>query len=147
VVERISADSIEDLSEKMAKKDLINKVRFVQSIKEYNETLEARREEYPEIKFDPSVKDGLSIKSSYGGLRLDKTNWALPITKGPFLTVEATCGITFTFRCLKIDPSTSGVVSQNRRVEVIPGLFAAGEMVGGVSTYPSIIEKHVLILS
>jgi len=97
VVEKISADSVEDLSKKMAKKGLINKVRFVQSIKEYNETLEAHREEYPEIKFDPSVKDGLWIKSSYGGLRLDKTNWALPITRGPFLTVKATCGINLHF--------------------------------------------------
>jgi len=137
VVERISADTIEELSEKMEKKALINPTRFVQNIKEYNEAVKANREEFPNVKFDPSVKDGLSTRSSNGGLTLDKTNWALPITKAPFLAVKITTGITFTFGGLKVDPKTSGVISQQTN-EVIPGLYAAGEMVGGLfyTNYP-----------
>lgn len=140
VVEKIKADTVEELAEKMEKKGLINPAKFVQSIKEYNGAAKAHREEYPSIKFDPSLKDGLSTKSSKGGLRLDKTNWALPIVKGPYLAVKITCGITFTFGGLKINPDTSGVVSQTTG-DVIPGLYAAGEMVGGVCSlikHPSI---------
>jgi len=132
VVEKIKADTVEELGEKMEKKGLINPARFMQSIKEYNEAVKAHRAEYPDKKFDPSVKDGLSTKSFKNGLRLDKTNWALPIVKGPYLAVKITCGITFTFGGLKINPETSAVISQVTD-EPIPGLYAAGEMVGGVS--------------
>jgi len=131
VVERVTADTIEELAKKLEVEALASPKRFVKSIQEYNDAVAAHREENPNVQFDPSVKDGLSTRSSNGGLQLDKTNWALPIVKAPFLAVKITTGITFTFGGLKVEPQTSAVISQQTNT-VIPGLWVAGEMVGGV---------------
>ncbi|RDW69439.1 hypothetical protein BP6252_08459 [Coleophoma cylindrospora] len=72
-------------------------LHFVTSNEEYNAAAKKHREEMPSSVFDPSKKDGLSPRSSSGGLRLSKTNWSLTITKAPFLAVNATCGVTSTF--------------------------------------------------
>jgi len=95
------------------------------------------RQENPNAIFDPSLKDGLSTRSESMGLALDKTNWALPIVKAPFLAVKVTCGITFTFGGLKICPETSAAISEATNQQ-IPGLYCAGEMVGGLfyNNYP-----------
>lgn len=137
VVERISADSIEGLAQKLQSKGLKNTQSFVQSLQDYNEAVKAFRQENPRAEFDPSKKDGVSTRSSKGGLKLDKTNWALPIVKGPFLAVKVTCGITFTFGGLKANPETSAVISEQTG-QSIPGLFCAGEMLGGLfyDNYP-----------
>ncbi|KAL9050500.1 MAG: hypothetical protein Q9162_006607 [Coniocarpon cinnabarinum] len=137
VVEKITADSLEDLGEVMEKKGMINPTRFIVAMDEYNRAVQAHRSEHPDLVFDPSKKDGLSTRSSAGGLNLDKTNWALPIVKPPFVAVKVTCGITFTFGGLKINEETSGVISQTTG-QAITGLFAAGEMVGGLfyENYP-----------
>lgn len=137
VVGRMTATSIEELSEKMEKKGLVNPARFVTHIDEFNQAVRAHRAEHPDAIFDPSKKDGLSTRSKEQGLRLDKTNWAIPVVKPPFLAVKVTCGITFTFGGLKVDPQTSAVISQTTG-DAIAGLFAAGEMVGGLfyENYP-----------
>lgn len=137
VVERISADSIEELAHKLGQKGLKNAQSFVTTLEEYNTAVQAHRQENPDIKFDPSRKDGLSTRSSKGGLVLDKTNWALPIVKAPFLAVKVTCGVTFTFGGLKTDPVSSAVISEQTS-RAIPGLYCAGEMVGGLfyDNYP-----------
>ncbi|MEV3920781.1 FAD-dependent tricarballylate dehydrogenase TcuA [Actinomadura coerulea] len=75
--------------------------------------------------FDPSVKDGLGT----AGLHPPKSNWALPLSEPPYLAFGVTCGITFTFGGVRIDDS--GRVLDHES-EAIPGLFAAGEMVGGL---------------
>jgi precorrin 3B synthase CobZ len=136
VVERMEADTIEELSKKLAGKGLRSPEAFLTTLEEYNAAVKAHREENPDIVFDPSKKDGLSTRSSRGGLKLEKTNWALPIVKGPFLAVKVTCGVTFTFGGLKTDPTNSAVVSEYNKL--IPGLFCAGEMVGGLfyDNYP-----------
>jgi precorrin 3B synthase CobZ len=137
VVEQIKANTLESLAEKLSKKGLRNTTAFVASLREYNSAVEAHRKEHPNAVFDPSKKDGLSTRSSSGGLQLDKTNWAVPIVKPPFMAVKVTCGVTFTFGGLKIDSETSAVISELTQKE-IPGLFAAGEMVGGLfyGNYP-----------
>ena len=137
VVERISADTIEELAAKLEGRGLQHPRTFVRALEEYNEAVSAHRAEFPNPEFDPSKKDGLSTRSSVGGLSLDKTNWAIPIVKSPFLAVKVTCGITFTFGGLRIDPATSKVLSE-QTLRPIPGLFAAGEMVGGLfyENYP-----------
>lgn len=48
----------------------------------------------------------------------------------PGLGFAVTCGITFTFGGLRIDPSTAAVLDTEDRP--IPGLYAAGELVGGL---------------
>jgi tricarballylate dehydrogenase len=75
--------------------------------------------------FDPTVLDG---KHTYG-IDPPKSNWALPIDTPPYLGYAVTCGITFTFGGLRIDTSARVL---DARGQAIPGLFAAGELVGGL---------------
>jgi tricarballylate dehydrogenase len=72
-----------------------------------------------------AIKDGRAT----AGLELPKSNWAYRIDRGPFEAYAVTTGITFTFGGLRI--STRGQVL-NHAWEPIPGLFAAGEIVGGI---------------
>jgi tricarballylate dehydrogenase len=78
-----------------------------------------------EIAFDPGKKDGRST----AGLAVPKSNWASTIDEPPFEAYPVTCGITFTFGGLRIDPGTRVVDVDGA---VIPGLYAAGELVGGL---------------
>jgi tricarballylate dehydrogenase len=63
------------------------------------------------------------------GIEPPKTNWALPIDSPPYMGFAVTCGITFTFGGLKID--SVGRVLDTEDAP-IPGLYAAGELVGGL---------------
>lgn len=137
VVEKLVADTIEGLGEKLESKGLLNPRAFTDSIHAYNEAVATHRKDNPGLKFDPSRKDGLSTRTEKGGLPLDKTNWALPLDQAPFVAVKVTCGITFTFGGLAVDPSTCGVISEKTN-KAIPGLYCAGEMLGGLfyGNYP-----------
>ena len=53
----------------------------------------------------------------------------MPIEKPPFEAYCTTCGVTFTFGGLRID--TDGRVLDTAQ-KPIPGLYAAGELVGGL---------------
>ena len=76
-------------------------------------------------KYNPSVLDGVGTE----GVSPPKSNWALPIDKPPFHGFVVTCGITFTFGGLKIDETAAVLDTADRP---IPGLYAAGELVGGI---------------
>ena len=54
----------------------------------------------------------------------------MTIDEPPFDGYAVCCGITFTFGGLKIEPSSGQV--QHVAGRPIPGLYAAGEMVGGL---------------
>jgi tricarballylate dehydrogenase len=71
------------------------------------------------------VKDGRGTR----GLALPKSNWAQALDTPPYVGFAVTTGITFTFGGLKID-DTGRVIDCEQRA--IPGLFAAGELVGGL---------------
>jgi tricarballylate dehydrogenase len=75
--------------------------------------------------YNPSILDGVGTK----GITPPKSNWALPIDKPPYTGFVVTCGITFTFGGLRIDESAA---VQDTTQNAIPGLFAAGELVGGI---------------
>jgi tricarballylate dehydrogenase len=77
------------------------------------------------IPFDPNVKDGRCTN----GLAIDKSNWANTLDKPPYEAYGITCGITFTFGGLRVDTDAQVLDSDLRP---IPGLFAAGELVGGI---------------
>ena len=77
------------------------------------------------VPFDPSVKDGRGTP----GLAVPKSNWANPLDTPPFEAYGVTCGVTFTFGGLHVD-AEARVISQEG--EPIAGLFAAGELVGGL---------------
>ena len=58
-----------------------------------------------------------------------RTSFANPLDTAPFYAVKVTAGIHHTMGGLKIDPETHVL---NTAGEIIPGLFAAGEVTGGV---------------
>ncbi|KAI8146032.1 fumarate reductase flavoprotein subunit [Fennellomyces sp. T-0311] len=143
VVEKITANSIEELAEKLAtpkqglwKATLNNKEALVATIREYNTAVEAYQREHPNAKWDPAVMDGLSTQSTLKQLNLPKSNWALTIDKAPFAAVKITTGITFTFGGLAVDPESAAVLDISSRP--IDNLYAAGEIVGGLfyDNYP-----------
>ncbi|KEF61376.1 uncharacterized protein A1O9_02942 [Exophiala aquamarina CBS 119918] len=131
------AETLEELADKLANRGLRNQKQFVDTIHEYNRAVHCFRDEHPDKRWDPSIKDGMSTQSSKTGLTLPKSNWALPIERGPFTAVEITCGVTFTFGGLQVDPGTAGVISDTTR-RPIPGLYGVGELLGGLfySNYP-----------
>ncbi|KAH7157291.1 flavoprotein subunit of succinate dehydrogenase/fumarate reductase [Dactylonectria estremocensis] len=137
VVEKITASSIEELAQKCSQHGLKHPDQFVNTISAYNAAVTAFRQENPNKKWDPAIKDGFSTQSSASRLPLAKSNWALPLTQGPFLAIKVTCGVTFTFGGLAVDPDTTGVISSATN-SVIPGLYCAGEMLGGLfyGNYP-----------
>ncbi len=61
------------------------------------------------------------------GWRCRESNWANTIDQAPFEAYAVTCGLTFTFGGLKI---TSEGEVESTDGHVIPGLYAAGELVG-----------------
>ena len=58
-----------------------------------------------------------------------RTSFANPLDTAPFYAVKGTAGIHHTMGGLKIDPETH-VIDESGKI--IPGLFAAGEVTGGV---------------
>jgi hypothetical protein len=137
IVTRIYGSSLEGLAQTLADSyGLDNPRQFLETVKEYNDAVHQHRKENSGLKYDPAVRDGLSTQSSSKSLKVPKSNWALPVDQGPFMAVKVGCGVTFTFGGLAVDPKTAGVISVSGRV--IPGIFAAGEMVGGLfyENYP-----------
>lgn len=70
------------------------------------------------------------------GLDIAKSNFATPISEPPFAGYPVRCAVTFAFGGLRIVPQAAQVVHVGGWP--IPGLFAAGEMVGGLfyDNYP-----------
>ncbi|KAI6846968.1 FAD/NAD(P)-binding domain-containing protein [Hortaea werneckii] len=138
VVRKIHGSSIEDLAGNLASGEgLQNTEKFVQTLQQFNTAAHAYRDENPHQQWNLAVKDGLSTQSSSHKLALPKTHWALPIDEPPFLAVKVTGGITFTFGGLEVEPETTGVIS-SATSQPVPGLFCAGEMLGGLfyGNYP-----------
>jgi tricarballylate dehydrogenase len=114
------ADTIEELADLIP----VNKSQFMTTINEYNNAV-------LEGNYNPTIKDGKGTK----GIKLPKTNWALPIEKAPFYAFPVTCGITFAFGGIHVN--NEGYVL-NKDGKPLEGLFAAGEMIGGIfyENYP-----------
>ena len=66
------------------------------------------------------------------GIRPPKSNWAMALVEPPFVAVPVTGGITFTFGGLKMD-TTARVL--DLADAPIPGLYAAGELMGEIFYY------------
>jgi tricarballylate dehydrogenase len=75
--------------------------------------------------FNPTIRDGKAAK----GLEPPKSNWAQALDEPPFLVFPVTCGITFTFGGVAIDTHGRVLDQSNNPIK---GLYAAGEMVGGL---------------
>ena len=116
-VTKVEADTIEELATKL---DGVDQIGFLAEMHAYNAAV---RQDTP---FDPTVKDGRCLQGS----AIPKSNWANTIDDPPFVAFQVTCGITFTFGGIAITPDEAQVVGVDGKP--IPGLFAAGEVVGGL---------------
>ncbi len=110
-----TADTFEELADKM---DIL---ALPQTINEFNAAVQ-------EGPFDPARKDGKHTV----GIHPPKSNWAQKLDSPPFSAYAVTGGLTFTFGGIKINSNARVLDTENR---VIPGLYAAGEMVGGLYYY------------
>lgn len=137
VVEKLRGATMQDLADRCCEKGLHNRTAFLRTLTEYNAAVYKHRDENPNLEWDPAIKDGLSTQSSSTHLALAKSNWALPIDQPPFIAIKVTSGITFTFGGLAVNPETGAVLSSASSTGV-PGLFCAGEMLGGLffENYP-----------
>lgn len=108
------ADTIEELAQKMG----VDGDVLVKTINNYNQAVQPGE-------YNPAIKDGKGTK----GIHPAKSNWALPYDQAPFLAFPVTCGITFTFGGVRTSPNGHIL---NQHGDEIPGLFAAGEMIGGL---------------
>lgn len=112
----VEANTLEELVEKL---EGVNKQNALETIKDYNQSVDK------DSHFDPSILDGKSTK----GLEINKTNWANTFDSPPFKAYPVTCGITFTYAGLKVNKNAAVLDEQDQPIE---GLYACGEMVGGV---------------
>ena len=115
-VTKAQSDTLEGLVDQM---EGVDKEQFLRTVAEYNAAVQT------DISFNPTVKDGRRTE----GLAVDKTNWANTLDEGPYMAFGVTCGITFTFGGVRIDNNAQVIDTDGL---AIPGLYAAGEIVGGL---------------
>ena len=115
-VTKVSAPTIEEL---VGKLEGVDPITALATIRQYNQSIKQ------EVPFNPNIKDGRATE----GLQVPKSNWANTLDSGPFEAYAVTCGVTFTFGGLRIDTDARVLDTD---LLPIPGLFAAGELVGGI---------------
>jgi tricarballylate dehydrogenase len=115
-VTKAQAGTLEELAAKLAGVDA---QAFLRTVREFNAACRS------DVAFNPNVLDGRCT----AGLAIEKTNWANPLDTPPFHAYHVTTGVTFTFGGLKISRAAEVEDLYGR---VIPGLYAAGEIVGGL---------------
>ena len=119
---RYQSDTLEGL---VAQFEGVDAERLLKTLREFNAAVDRS------VPFNPAVLDGRRTN----GLAVDKTNWALPLEQGPFVAFEVSCGITCTYAGLAVTPKAEVLDEEGFPM---PGLYAAGEMVGGLyfNKYP-----------
>jgi tricarballylate dehydrogenase len=115
-ITKVTSNTIGDLAERL---EGVNPAGFLKTIKEWNEAVRT------DISFNPNIKDGRCTQ----GLAINKSNWANTIDTPPFEGYAVTCGVTFTFGGLRINSDAQVL---NTDYQPIRGLYAAGELVGGL---------------
>ena len=113
-VSKVEANTIEALADGLG----LDRDGLVSTVSDFNAAVQPGD-------FNPTALDGKTTT----GIEPPKTNWALPIDSPPYSGFAVTCGITFTFGGLKID--SVGRVLDTEGAP-ISGLYAAGELVGGL---------------
>ena len=119
---RVTSNTLEGLGQQLGIREV---TAFVATVKEYNGAVQPGEFNA----FRPDGKEAV-------GITPPRRNWALPLDLAPFEGFAVTCGMTFCYGGLQI--AAQGEVLHTRD-RVIPGLYAAGEMVGGLWAwnYPS----------
>ena len=116
--EPLKSDTLEGLVKQM-------KLDQTQAMKTLNEYNAAAAHGGP---FNPAALDKLHTE----GITPAKTNWATKLDAPPYYSWAVTGGITFTFGGIKVNPQAQ-VISTGWKP--IDGLYACGEMVGGLFHY------------
>ncbi|MEN3354458.1 MAG: tricarballylate dehydrogenase [Betaproteobacteria bacterium] len=116
--EPFKSDTLEGLVKQLD----VDQKQALKTLREYNE---AAARGGP---FNPAALDHMHTE----GIEPPKTNWAQKIDKPPFYSWGVTGGITFTFGGVKVDKSAQVISTGWKPME---GLYAAGEMVGGLFHY------------
>ena len=108
----------ETLPELLVQLEGVDTAQAARTIYDYNASINDKP-------FDPTILDQKATQN----LDLPKSNWAQKLDTGPYRAYPVTGGITFTYGGLKVNKS--GAVLENAGT-AISGLYACGEMVGGV---------------
>jgi len=116
-VTRVAASTLEELATKL---EGVDPDAFLKTVRDFNVAVRT------DVPFNHAIKDGRCTV----GIEPPKSNWANPLDTPPFEAYATTCGITFTFGGLRIAPQTGQVFDV--QLNPIPGLYTAGEMVGGI---------------
>ncbi len=111
------ANTLEELARELD----LDVAKFVKTVTEFNAAVQPGHYNPDRYQLDGKHTAGISPP---------KSNYALEIDEPPFEAWPVRCGLTFAFGGLKIDPKTAQV--QHVAGRPIPGLYAAGEMVGGL---------------
>ncbi|MCX7560283.1 FAD-dependent tricarballylate dehydrogenase TcuA [Sulfitobacter sp. F26204] len=112
----IEAATLEELTARM---EGVDASAALETLRAYNASVD------DSVAFDPTILDGKGTR----GLALPKSHWAQKLDAGPFRAFPVTGGITFTYGGLKVNEN-GNVLSH--KGDPIKGLFACGELVGGV---------------
>jgi len=113
---KVTANTLDEFINKLKG---VNKEQALKTIKEYNAAVRQ------DVLFNPNGKDG---RGTFG-LAIPKSNWANTIDTPPFEGYAVTWGVTLTFGGLKITTNAQVVDTEEKP---IPGLYAAGGIVGGI---------------
>ena len=113
-VSKVESDTIEGLADGLG----VDRDGLVRTVREFNAAVQPGQ-------YNPTELDGKRTV----GIDPPKSNWALPIDSPPYLGYAVTCGITFTFGGLKIDQEGRVLDTEDAPIR---GLYAAGELVGGL---------------
>ena len=115
-VEPVRANTLEELAAALTG---VDGRAFLETVTEYNRAV---RDDVPH---DPSRKDGRGTI----GLAIPKSNWATTIDAPAFEAHPVSFGITFTFGGVRVDERCRVLDAEGTAIR---GLFAAGEMIGGL---------------
>ncbi len=115
-ITKVTGNTLEEFASKL---EGVNAQEFLKTVAEWNKAVQT------DIPFNPNVKDGRCTK----GLAINKSNWANTLDTPPYEGYAVTCGITFTFGGLRVNTDCEVL---NTDYQPIRGLYAAGELVGGI---------------
>ena len=116
-VTRVVANTLDELASRL---EGVSPEGFLKTVRAFNAAVRT------DVPFNHSIKDGRCTT----GIEPPKSNWANPVDTPPFEAYAVTCGITFTFGGLRVEPQSGQVLDVHLRP--IAGLYTAGEMLGGL---------------
>jgi len=123
-ITKVAANTLDELAPQL---EGVHAENFLKTVRDFNAAVRQ------DVAFEHTIKDGKCTV----GIDPPKSNWAQALDTPPYEAYATTCGITFTFGGLRINKETAQVLDVH--FHPIPGLYCAGEMVGGLFyfNYPS----------